>query len=83
MQALRRLSQHILDNLILTPPPVSAWEGLTNMRIMVIKGLRSVNDAVSTMLNPPSHSIQSSIASVAMGYRNTSPQFPSQLAPEG
>jgi hypothetical protein len=33
MQALRRLSQHVLDNLILTPPPVSAWEGLTNMRI--------------------------------------------------
>jgi hypothetical protein len=38
--------------LVLTPPPVLAGEAPTNMKIMVINRLRSVNDAVSTVLKP-------------------------------
>jgi hypothetical protein len=85
MQALRRFWQYVLDDnliLILMPPPVSVGKGLTNMRMMVINRLRSVNDAVSTMPNSLSHSTQNSIASEARGYRNTTPQFLSQPAPE-
>jgi hypothetical protein len=35
--------------LLFAPPPVVAREAPTNMGIMVIKRLRSVNDAVSTV----------------------------------
>jgi hypothetical protein len=37
---------------VFTPPRVLAGEAPTTMGVMVIKRLRSVNDAVSTVLKP-------------------------------